>query len=406
MYETGPSIRMSAEDDAIIEGWALHFDGGLKEGRDLYWTRFSQQTRFHLDWFNQRPLLYQHGQDEAVRTETVGTVLSLELRDAGVWMKAQLDKASEFYEAIKEMVKRDVLALSSGALDYLVKIDNRTGDVYEWPMCEVSLTPNPGGLNSRILFSTLRSAFTTAIRSGDDLSQATVRLGIIAELFGEEAEVLHAETIRAAEDPVMGAPEPDPEDAGEGTESGELSYEDVQEALYDALNPPSPIGSDTWNSLWATYADHAIFCSSTYGEDCTYWSVPYTVAADGSVTLGTPTQVEQVFVPVSRGADAVFSLTTEANRLSRSADALRERTKDLTARRATEARTLSHANRRVLSLSAEALRGAEATYGELVAACEAEVAQATEVARMADPAERQALIDWLELEASLSFTGA
>lgn len=135
-----------SEDE--IEGLLLPW-GGIFNGKDLDGERFSAKTNFCLDWFpdpTTRPLLWNHGLDEEAGTSVVGRIKNIEMKpDTGGWMRAQLDKQSKYFEAIKEMVKKGRLYLSSGAMSHLVQ-KAADGELLRWPVVEGSLTPTPSNL--------------------------------------------------------------------------------------------------------------------------------------------------------------------------------------------------------------------------------------------------------------------
>ena len=171
------ALRFAAEDDSVLEGLLVPFTGHLAGNRDSYQTRFSARTEYALNWFPAgRPLLYQHGLDQETGIVPVGRINALEVRDAGVWMQAQLDKGHQYFESIRELVKKGKLFLSSGSVEHLVQIDARSGDVTCWPIVEGSLTPTPANLHATIA---ARSIFADCEAVGaappDDLpSDATI----------------------------------------------------------------------------------------------------------------------------------------------------------------------------------------------------------------------------------------
>lgn len=131
-----------------IEGLLLPW-GGIHNGKDLDGEYFSAKTNFCLEWFPEpatRPLLYDHGLDPDAGPTVVGRIKSIEIKaDTGGWMQAQLDKQSKYFAAIKEMVERGKLYLSSGAMAHLVQRGAK-GELLRWPVVEGSLTPTPANL--------------------------------------------------------------------------------------------------------------------------------------------------------------------------------------------------------------------------------------------------------------------
>ena len=152
------SVRWVDRDQGIIAGIIVPYTGPIKGDKDLYGTRFSKDTDLSLDWFPDggRPGLYSHGFDEELETEVIGRETRNWDDKKGRWLEAQIDKAHRYAGEIMELVDQGMLALSSGAVDHLVKINRSTRDVERWPWVEWSLVPNPG--NPEALVYHVRSA--------------------------------------------------------------------------------------------------------------------------------------------------------------------------------------------------------------------------------------------------------
>ena len=128
-----------------VEGWLAPYGGpDYLDGKDWFGDFFSAKTDFALEWFGewQRPLLYQHGLDDTLKTEVVGRI-KVERRDKGLWMQAQLDAAHQYHDEIAAMVAEGALGASSGSVAHLVERDRKTGEIRRWPLIEGSLTPTP-----------------------------------------------------------------------------------------------------------------------------------------------------------------------------------------------------------------------------------------------------------------------
>ena len=178
------AVRMVDGADDTIEGWGMPF-GGPFGGQDLYGEHFTAATDFALSWFpdsgqGSRPLLFHHALDADAGATPVGRVKSFELRaDIGMWTQAQLDKSSEYFAAIKEMVKAGRLFFSSGAMAHLVDVDKRSGEIKRWPWVELSLTPTPANLLATVDMATASRHFKSAglvlpeaMRDGDAAAKA------------------------------------------------------------------------------------------------------------------------------------------------------------------------------------------------------------------------------------------
>ena len=73
----------------------------------------------------------------------------------------------------------------------------------------------------------------------------------------------------------------------------------VRAALDAKLNPEAPGAERKWFDLEAVYEDRAVLCL-----DGRHWSYPYTVAADGAVTVGDPVEVVEEYRPLKEALAA------------------------------------------------------------------------------------------------------
>lgn len=137
------TIHFVKDAPDMIEGLAIPFGGPLA-GKDFDGEFFDAKTDLCLPWFGEigRPILYGHGLNKATKAEVIGRQTSLELRDDGYWIKAELDKRSRYRDAIGKLVGQDALSFSSGAMPHLVQT-GKDGHIERWPWVENSLTPTP-----------------------------------------------------------------------------------------------------------------------------------------------------------------------------------------------------------------------------------------------------------------------
>ncbi|MBN1963468.1 MAG: phage major capsid protein [Anaerolineae bacterium] len=132
------AVKALAEDR--IGGYLIVWGDGRH--KDLHGEFFTPQTDLALDWFAQRPVLYQHGLDGAVKAALIGVIDTLRPDAHGVWAEAQLDLRQRYVRAVLELIARGVLAWSSGSLPHLVEV-LPDGQITRWPVVEGSLTPTP-----------------------------------------------------------------------------------------------------------------------------------------------------------------------------------------------------------------------------------------------------------------------
>ena len=113
---------------------------------DLAGDYFTKDTNF---WYLRDgkatiPVLYNHGTDKTMGVKGLGSA-EVEMRDAGVWMRGQLDMADQYQRAIYSMIEAGKMGTSSGSVPHMVEREQK-GDAYwikSWPLAEGSLTPTP-----------------------------------------------------------------------------------------------------------------------------------------------------------------------------------------------------------------------------------------------------------------------
>lgn len=108
---------------------------------DLQGEYFTPETDFKLEWFDKRPVLYHHGLDGAIKSESIGVIDTITPDDTGLWIEAQLDMHNQWVRAVKELIQRGVLQWSSGSAPNLV--ETVKGWIKTWPIIEGSTTPSP-----------------------------------------------------------------------------------------------------------------------------------------------------------------------------------------------------------------------------------------------------------------------
>jgi hypothetical protein len=124
--------------------------GGPLAGRDTDEQYFSPKTDIKPDWFDRRPVLFHHGQDSRIKDSSVGRAEELDMDDEGWWVNIWLDRSSRYWQRINELMDAKVMYGSSGTLNYLAKIDHKSGEILSWPYMEQTLTPTPANFFSRL----------------------------------------------------------------------------------------------------------------------------------------------------------------------------------------------------------------------------------------------------------------
>lgn len=149
-----------------IGGYLVEF--GTAETHDATPERdfFDKDTDFGIQDGAKTAVYYHHGLDKTMGKRKLGTG-TLELKEAGVWFEAELQKRDAYEENILKMVKAGKLGLSSGTAHHLVERTavkcsrGKAHHVDHWPLgLDASLTPTPA--NYRNSVSSLKSLMEEA----------------------------------------------------------------------------------------------------------------------------------------------------------------------------------------------------------------------------------------------------
>lgn len=154
-------LRALPMGDAVYRVNAIPFGGPLAGDSDLQGERFTPATDVKADWFDQRPVLFQHGMDETLKDAVVGVQGPLTLEEDGWWAEMWLDKASQYWELVNRLLAAGKMYGSSGALAHLVKIA-ANGDILVWPHIEQTLTPTPANPYARVTAARAVDAYKSA----------------------------------------------------------------------------------------------------------------------------------------------------------------------------------------------------------------------------------------------------
>jgi len=133
-------VKALGQDAARIGGYLLRW--GSTTERDLHGDYFSPHTELGLDWYERRPMLYQHGLDEGLKGALIGQIDQLRADDVGLWAEAQLDLRHRYADHIRRLIEQGALFWSSGSLPHLVQRE-ADGHLRRWIIVEGSLTPTP-----------------------------------------------------------------------------------------------------------------------------------------------------------------------------------------------------------------------------------------------------------------------
>lgn len=151
--------------DGRVGGYAVRFGSADEPDLSQFQDFFTKSTDYWLAHWQTRPMLYHHAQDEATKdAPVVGVWTKAKVDDIGVWLEGQLDSAHRYAGAVKELIRRGVIKLSSDSAPHLVIREpqpNGTNWVKRWPMLAASLTVSPA--EPRLMpVAALKAAFDAA----------------------------------------------------------------------------------------------------------------------------------------------------------------------------------------------------------------------------------------------------
>ncbi|PJF22393.1 MAG: hypothetical protein CUN56_06245, partial [Phototrophicales bacterium] len=151
------TVKMLDSDETRVGGYLVVWGDAAQ--RDLEGEYFTPETEFGLTWYDQRPVLYQHGLDPQLKAAVIGQIDTLRMDDIGIWAEAQLDLRHRYVQTVRRLIEKGVLAWSSGSLPHLVDVA-ADGRIKRWIIVEGSLTPTPAEPR-RTDVRTIKSAYDT-----------------------------------------------------------------------------------------------------------------------------------------------------------------------------------------------------------------------------------------------------
>lgn len=150
----------------VIEGLGIPFGGPARmDGKDTFRTYFSPRTALALDMHpDGGPLLFGHGTDRVVGFHPIGRWFVKKITAKGMWVRAVLDDGP-FTATIAELAADGMLGFSAGSAEHAVEIA-KDGQILNWPLFELSLTPTPANplAIARLGTVTVRAAAVPMVR--------------------------------------------------------------------------------------------------------------------------------------------------------------------------------------------------------------------------------------------------
>lgn len=128
---------------------AIPFGGQFKGSKDADGEYFSPRTDIKADWFKERPVLWHHGADPAIKDQDLGIEDELTKEEDGWWATLWLDRGARYVNQVNRMLAAGKAYGSSGSIGHLVRYA-KDGEILVWPHAEQTLTTMPINLLSRV----------------------------------------------------------------------------------------------------------------------------------------------------------------------------------------------------------------------------------------------------------------
>jgi len=200
------AVKFMDKDGVKIAGYAIIYGDPDHPDISSFKDFFTPETDFWLDKWDKRPMIYHHSFVKEDFEPVVGVWTKAVKDEIGVWLEGELNKAHKYYEAIKELVARGALKISSDSASHLIRrvpLTNGTHQVTRWPLLAASLTPTPA--EPRLLpVAQLKSAYKALDIPIPDFVEEEVKAINIKKTLQEIADL-----VKKALDALDKYPEPE-----------------------------------------------------------------------------------------------------------------------------------------------------------------------------------------------------
>lgn len=185
---TRHGLTIKAVGDMRLEVLGAPF-GGHADGKDDHGEFFSENTDFMMDIGEKRPAVYYHGMtprgENSLRPEVIGTAELVRKDENGLWFDVVLKKGSALAERVYEAAREGIARASSGAVSYLVRVAENTGEILTWALAELSVFDTGAGRQpaNQLAVVNVKSLFDNA---GIDYPERFTKSGELAEPVEED----------------------------------------------------------------------------------------------------------------------------------------------------------------------------------------------------------------------------
>lgn len=134
---------LKALGDGKVEGYLVVFS--TADDPDLTDDYFDAETDYDIEDGAKTAVYYNHGMDSTLKRRKLSAG-TLTMRDAGVWLAAQLQLRDEYEKAVYTLVEKGKAGLSSGTAPHLVEREpvGKAQHITRWPLgLDASITPTP-----------------------------------------------------------------------------------------------------------------------------------------------------------------------------------------------------------------------------------------------------------------------
>ena len=130
------------------DGWKFEVVGvpfgGHMDGKDAQGEFFTPETNIMLSPGDERPVLYYHGLQPSGQTDPsptpIGKAIYQGIREGvGHIFDVIIDKSKRFAERVYNSAIMGEARASGGSVTHLVRRNDKTGELYTWPIAELTL---------------------------------------------------------------------------------------------------------------------------------------------------------------------------------------------------------------------------------------------------------------------------
>lgn len=140
-YTSARAASLSNEVVGVVRGYiAIWGDLDHRDSYDTWWDR-ERPAEIGMK-FVPFPLCYEHGDNETLRKEIIGSVDRIWIDDIGYAFEGHLDPSSPFFDRVVAELRRAELKTSSATGSHLVEFYD-DGAFKSWPLVELSFTKYP-----------------------------------------------------------------------------------------------------------------------------------------------------------------------------------------------------------------------------------------------------------------------